>query len=391
MPTGKIQCAAGGGFSPPAKKESQLMHKYKIAVYAICKNEEQFVDRWLKSMGEADAVYVADTGSTDNTAKKLREGGAVVNQIFVDPWRFDDARNISLSFVPSDVDICVCTDLDEVFEEDWRELLENAWSEKATRLKYMYTWSFNPDGTPGVTFWYEKIHSRKGFRWVHPVHEVTEYSGEKPDFCVWDGRIKLYHYPDPTKSRSQYLPLLEQSVAEAPNDDRNMHYLGREYMYRQRWDDCIKTLEKHLEMPQAVWKDERAASMRYIARSHKALGNFREAESWLYRAIAEAPHLREGYVEAAMLFYERGNSAGVYHMVEEALKITERPKTYINEAFSWDYTIYDLGALSCFELGLYERALELAEAALKLSPNDERLRKNADIIQNANDARKQNL
>lgn len=365
------------------------MHKYKIAVYAICKNEEQFVDRWLESMSEADAVYVADTGSSDNTAKKLREGGATVNTIFVDPWRFDDARNISLSFVPSDVDICVCTDLDEVFEEGWRELLEKAWNENVTRLKYMYTWSFNPDGTPGVTFWYEKIHLRKGFRWVHPVHEVLEYSGDKPDFYVWEGGIKLYHYPDPTKSRSQYLPLLEKSVAEAPNDDRNMHYLGREYMYYQRWNDCIKTLKKHLEMPQSVWKDERAASMRYIARSYKALGNLKEAESWLYRAIAEAPYLREGYVEAAQLFYEEGDYAGVYHMVEEALKITERPKTYINEAFSWDYTVYDLGALGCFGLGLYEKALEFAEEALKISPDDERLQKNAEIIRAANDARKQ--
>ena len=34
------------------------MKKYKVAVYAICKNEEKFVERWVKSMKEADEIYV---------------------------------------------------------------------------------------------------------------------------------------------------------------------------------------------------------------------------------------------------------------------------------------------------------------------------------------------
>lgn len=30
----------------------------KIVVYAICKNEAQFVSRWIKSMSEADQIVV---------------------------------------------------------------------------------------------------------------------------------------------------------------------------------------------------------------------------------------------------------------------------------------------------------------------------------------------
>jgi len=51
--------------------------------------------------------------------------------------------------------------------------------------------------------------------------------------------ILVNHYPDNEKSRSQYLPLLEMSVKEDPEDDRNIHYLGWEYMYYQRWNECI--------------------------------------------------------------------------------------------------------------------------------------------------------
>ena len=67
----------------------------KICVYAIAKNEEQFVDRWMDSMREADWVCVLDTGSTDRTVEKLADRGAIVRQEIISPWRFDAARNRS--------------------------------------------------------------------------------------------------------------------------------------------------------------------------------------------------------------------------------------------------------------------------------------------------------
>ena len=49
------------------------MNKYKVCVYAICKNEEKFVDRWYESVKEADEIYVLDTGSTDKSIEKLKK------------------------------------------------------------------------------------------------------------------------------------------------------------------------------------------------------------------------------------------------------------------------------------------------------------------------------
>ena len=82
-----------------------------------------------------------------------------------------------------------------------------------------------------------------------------------------------------------------------------MHYLGREYMYHQKWNECIDTLIKHLSLPSAIWKDERAASMRYIARAYKNLNRIEESRMWLDKAIKEAPYLRDAYVERAILEY----------------------------------------------------------------------------------------
>ena len=245
-------------------------------------------------MAEADGVYVLDTGSTDGTAERLRALGAVVVEERVEPWRFDTARNRSLELVPEDADICVCTDLDEVFHPGWRAALEAAWTDGTTQAVYRYTWNFNADGSEGTVFWIEKIHARRGYRWTHPVHEVLERQegwgpGRK---CTAEG-VQLDHHADPAKSRGQYLPLLELSVAEAPEDDRNTHYLGREYLFYGRWDDCIRTLERHLSLPTAVWADERCASMRFLARAWRQKGRPKQARRWLWRAIGEAPHLRE--------------------------------------------------------------------------------------------------
>ena len=49
----------------------------KICVYAICKNEIKFIDKWLDNMSEADYIVVLDTGSTDGTYEKLKEDSRV--------------------------------------------------------------------------------------------------------------------------------------------------------------------------------------------------------------------------------------------------------------------------------------------------------------------------
>ena len=278
----------------------------RVYVYAICKDEVKFAARWAASMAEADGIYVLDTGSSDGTPERLRALGVHVAEEAVTPWRFDTARNRSLALVPPDADLCVCTDLDEVFRPGWREAMERALGNGVKKLRYRYTWSFQPDGREGCVFWIEKAHARFGFRWMHPVHEVLEYEGGDC-ICADAEGVQLDHHPDPGKSRGQYLPLLELAVQEHPEDDRNLHYLGREYLFHRRWRDCEQTLLRHLALPSATWRDERCASMRFLARAAAQQGKRQDAEAWLLRACAEAPWLREPWLEAAMWAAEKKN------------------------------------------------------------------------------------
>lgn len=359
------------------------MKQYKICVYAICKNETKFVDKWVDSMKEADEIYVLDTGSTDDTVEKLEKRGVHVTVEKIDPWRFDVARNKSLDLVPEDTDICVCTDLDEQFTKGWRDIVEKVWKPNTTRLRYNYNWSFDEYGKPAVNFYIEKMHTRKGYKWTHPVHEVLTYQKEEPEVFETTDEVTVNHYPDQTKSRGSYLPLLELSVKENPTDDRNMHYLGREYMYYQQWNDCIDTLIKHLQLPNATWPDERCASMRFIARSYQALNRKDEAKMWLEKAIQEAPYLRDPFVEYGLLELALQNYDHAIELFEKALKIEKNRKSYINEPFCYDGTVEDSLSLAYYYSGHKQKSLEYAKKALEVRPDDERIQNNVKIIEDS--------
>lgn len=353
------------------------MNKYKVCVYAIAKNEEQFVDRWMRSVQEADDVYVLDTGSTDDTVLKLKELGANVISKKINPWRFDTARNESLKLVPDDFDICVCLDLDEIIESGWREKLEELWNKNVTRIRYNYNWSFDKYGKPAVNFYIEKIHSRHGYKWVNPVHEIL-YCDFKEKKITTD-EITVNHFPDKKKSRSSYLPLLELSVKENPLNDRNMHYLGREYMYYGRYNEAIDVLLKHLSLETATWKDERCASMRFIARCYKSMNRVLEARMWLLKAKEEAPYLREPYVELAILEYEEDNYSEASKNLAMALE-NKKYKSYINEPYCYDATIYDLLAVCKYYEEYYAEAHYYVKKALEIDPENERINNNKKII-----------
>lgn len=354
------------------------MSKYKITVYAICKNEKNNVKEWYNSMKEADEIVVLDTGSDDGTYELLKKIPKIkaIQKVII-PWRFDSARNLSLSYVSKDTDICVCTDLDERFEVGWRQVLEENWTKETTRGKYLYNWSFK-NGKPATTFYINKIHTLQNYRWINAVHEVLESTTKENEIII--PGIVLNHYQDFNKSRSAYLTLLELSVKENPNNDRNVHYLGREYMYYKKWNKAIETLHNHLLLKSATWKDERCASMRYLGYCYLNKSYLEEAIMWYEKSIKEAPYLREPYFDLGYLYYSIKDYEKSEKYLKKALKIKNKSFSYINEEQAWNDTIYDILSLSCFYNKKYKQALNYLKIAISLNPECERLKNNLEII-----------
>lgn len=349
----------------------------KICVYTITKNEEHFVKRWADSAREADLLVMADTGSTDRTVEVARECGVQIHEICITPWRFDHARNANIALIPKDVDVCICMDADEVLEPGWRQEIERVWTPETTRLSYMFDWG------AGIKFRYEKIHARHGYFWHHPCHEYPVYDKRITEVYAHTDKLLVSHYPDPTKSRGQYMDLLELSVKEDPDCPRNAFYYARELSFWSRWQESIDALKRYLDLPGATWPNERCYAMRVMGKCYSELGNMADAEAWFHRAAAEAPNTREPWCELSMLLYRQQRWEECYAYSMRALQIKNRELVYTCDPTVWGHWPHDLASISAWHLGLKDIALEQAKWAVRCSPQDTRLKGNLEWIENA--------
>lgn len=355
-----------------------MEERLKICVYAISKNEAHFVQRFCESAKDADLILIADTGSDDGLPEEAANHGAVVHHICITPWRFDLARNAALALVPRDIDVCISLDIDELLQPGWREEIERVWKKgETTRLRYMFDWGC------GIQFYYEKIHARHGYMWHHPCHEYPIPDGRITEVWAQTDMLLAVHKPDPTKSRGQYMDLLELSVKEDPQCPRNAFYYARELSFHRRWQESIDACKNYLSLPRATWHNERCYAYRVIGRCHSELGRPWEAEKAFQMAASEAPDTREPWCELAMLMYRNSRWEECFAYAMRALRIVDRMAVYTCDPEVWGHQPHDLASIAAWHLGLLDKALEEAQLALEKSPDDVRLKLNLEYIQDA--------
>lgn len=343
----------------------------KIGVYSPAKNESKNAAAWAESCAEADYRVVIDTGSSDDTKQILQAQGVTVYDTLISPWRFDDAYNIAMSLLPADTDVCICLHMDERLETGWRPLLEKSWTPETTRLRYTYIWNWLAPGIPGRMWNGDRIHARKGYRWVSPTHEGL--CSRLPETQTSCDELRILHYPE-FKHKTGDLALLQEAVREAPHDARIRAYLGREYMYRGMPEECIKTYKEFLTMP--CWNVERGLAMQNLASVDEP-----NREFWLKLATMETPYHREPLVELARYYYTQSNWGECFKHAMRALDITKHPMDYTCSEEAWSWLPHDLASIAAWNIGLRKESLEQAKLALTRNPSDTRLQNNLKIIQ----------
>lgn len=151
----------------------------KIIFYTFCKNEIDFVDRWVETVNKADLVLVIDTGSTDGTYEKFLEKAAtrpnfIITQRIYDFFRFDVAFNDARSLLepfhnPTCRSIYVYLELDQTYT------CENICSE----IKKQYDLFSKAKGFPPL-----KIKLRR--KEIYPSGAETSRDGKLYSFGNWE-------------------------------------------------------------------------------------------------------------------------------------------------------------------------------------------------------------
>jgi glycosyltransferase involved in cell wall biosynthesis len=325
------------GFNPRLHTKDDIIevNKPKIAVYGIYKNEENFIERFLKSVHNADEIILCDTGSTDQTNaqinKYLQSTPHVPLKIYnicVSPWRFDDARNTALSLVSPTMDICISLDIDEYLMDGWKEYLNIHWGYEYTRYTHKFK-TYWPSGSVSEHL-HERIHTRSGYTWKLPVHEILEYNSEEqmkhlPDFWI-------YQKPDNEKSRSNYLPLLEQSVKERKDIWKSWSFLAGEYLYHGRYVEALSAIQAAIKIDNS----DKSFLYRMEYFVYKAQKNSNLALLSLNNAIMCMPDRREPYFEKALYLHDLGRNSEALFVLKEAEKRENKMIDYHYNSAAWE-------------------------------------------------------
>lgn len=165
----------------------------KISVCMIVKNEENCLDRCLKSLeGIADELIIVDTGSNDSTKDIALQ---YTDKVFDFAWTgsFSDARNHSFSLATGDY--IYCADADEELDEENRQkfliLKENLLPEieivqmyYCNQLQNNTIYNFDKELRPKL---YKRV---RQFNWIEPIHEQVNLNP-----VVYDSDIEIIHRP----------------------------------------------------------------------------------------------------------------------------------------------------------------------------------------------------
>lgn len=344
---------------------------YRIAVYAIAKDEAKHVDRWYESVKYADGVFVLDTGSTDDTNALLRERDINVFEALFEPFRFDTARNMILNQIDEDeYDYAVFMDLDEVLEPGWyvalQDLLLSNPQTTAVNTRMVYTQ--NADGSPGLTYNRLMVTSVGDYVWRYPVHEVLVPKEDVPVREVYSD-IRVRHLPDVEKSRDSYLSLLLLGAKENPQDARCSQYLAREYFSLGEYQAALDEYARHLTLETNRWF--RSETCRNMAHCYEHLGHTRESRDCHVMSCAEAPDIRESWAEASSFYYRMERMHSALGCLENMLDVEDIPAHSIirNDAYygAWPH---HMAALCYHSLDDFTNARKQIHQALKLAPND---------------------
>ena len=223
----------------------------KTAVYTICKNEVQNVDRWLYYGSLYDYRVILDTGSTDGTWEKLQEHALkdpnlIVEQKIFTPWHFSVARNYNLDMVPQEVDWCLSPDLDEFFTKNALDELQAVIKvhPEVTNLACdrfdMY--SYTPRVGPPALLPSNKIHRRHDYIWVQPIYEHLKWKHEGEECELYSSDIYIVHDQDFRKeSRPElYIKMLEEEYKNNPTNTWCLWFLVYHYFKAQKLELFVK-------------------------------------------------------------------------------------------------------------------------------------------------------
>lgn len=304
------------------------MGKPTVCLSMIVKDEEKDIERCLKSVYKyIDYWVIIDTGSTDNTIKKvkslMKNRFKVPGELHERPWvDFSHNRNESLEIAETKADYVMFIDADDVFRP-----------EKSFKLDFL----LNPDFSSfhakfvlnNITF--ERslfVRSMCGWRYKGVLHECLDIEGmdDSTSLITVAPNCRVDANSSPLKRAStkeeKYLndaKVLEEALKKDPGNTRHQFYLAQSYSDAKMYQKAIEEYEKRIDM--GGWRSEVYICMYRIAALRMAIVEDREQfYKDLTRAWEYMPYRYEAAAAIMDLLVNDGRNSLAFSYGEMTIK-----------------------------------------------------------------------
>jgi glycosyltransferase involved in cell wall biosynthesis len=267
--------------------------KMDITLYAIAKNEEKNVEKFIEISKKFTNTVVVDTGSTDNTVQLLKDAGIEVYEHPQTREEFDfaKARNQALSYVKTDWAFSL--DFNEGLDEFFPEGL-GAIAEEFTVFNHeRYDKVGDEEPTLGQAS-YIRFHRTKNYIWVNAVHETPTFvpTEEYLNEVAVDITIKITKNIQPSVDKQLfYLSICEREFEKNPTSVYYLWFIFKHYFEVKNIEKTIELGQEYLNLSKAYFDPSRIDVFIMTSIALINTKDIQRASNYAFHALSEAMNI----------------------------------------------------------------------------------------------------
>ena len=275
-----------------------------ITLYAICKNEEENVEKFIENSKKFSHTVVVDTGSTDNTVKLLKGAGIEVYEHSQTREEFDFsvARNQALSYVKTDwaFSLDFNEDLDEFFSDGLgviageftgfnHERYDKVGEEEPTKSNEIHI----------------RFHRTKNYTWVNAVHETPMFlpTEDYLNEVSVDTTIKITKKINQTVDKQLfYFSICEREYKKNSNNWYYVWFIYNHYLSVQNFEKALEYGQEFLNLSKPYFNTFRIPVFINCSQLLFMSGDTQKGANYAFHSVSEAMNMGEPYMSQAFSY-----------------------------------------------------------------------------------------